>query len=374
MSKAVYFSRFLPSINMGGGSRRMMQIYEGLKIIIPGLHLITSARGDMISAEMNDRINKRNKRNEHLFFMRLSGGLQKWGEEHRKMVYRLRKISEVWMESLRELPALHAAVIDDPIYFLPVFKKLRKFRIPVIAVCHNLETIVADQTENKWAFSLFRDELEILSQCRLVVTISREEDVLLKNLGIRTVYFPYYPVTPICDRLLAIREKRRTTAKESILMAGTTNNLPTRYGMRQAAAYWHQNHLEKTYGKLMMAGYRSEVHLESAPYGDSVDLRGTLTNEQMDDLLSRIKALLAYQESGAGALTRICEMLIAGVPVLANAHAARSYYNLNGVIEFRELDALGEALHRVDMMEGEVTLPSAPDLSYLFRKIQEILI
>jgi len=34
--------------------------------------------------------------------------------------------------------------------------------------------------------------------------------------------------------------------------------------------------------------------------------------------------------NGSGALTRICEMLCAGVPVLANTYTALSYYNMKG--------------------------------------------
>jgi len=58
---------------------------------------------------------------------------------------------------------------------------------------------------------------------------------------------------------------------------------------------------------------------------------------------------------------------------LANAHAARSYYNLHGVIEFQDLDALEEALQRVDKMEGEITIPSAPDISCLSKEVKRIL-
>ena len=289
------------------------------------------------------------------------------------MVYRLRKFSEFWAQAVSELPELDLAILDDPIYFQPLFKKLLRLHIPVIAVCQNLEALSPRQVKKNRAPGLFRDELKLLSQCRSVITISREEDVLLNNFGIRSIFIPYHPVEPILGRLLAIRETRKHSSKEGILMVGTTRNPATREGVVRAASYWYQNCLDRAAGKLIIGGYKSESFFDPRPFGSSVDFRGTLTDEEMDRLLSRVKALLCYQESGAGALTRICEMLIAGVPVLANPHAARSYYHRKGVIEFRELDELGEALKQTDVFDGEIPLPQAPRISPLSLEIQRIL-
>lgn len=373
MSEAIYFSRFFPSTDRGGGSRRMMQIYENLQNILPGIHLITSARGDMITPEMNQAINKRIKRHDSLIYRYLSGGMRKWGIEHRRLVHRLRDISKIWAGSLNKLKDPDIVIMDDPIYYLPLFKKLRERRIPVISVCHNIETLVENQTSGQWMMELFRQELEILSQSILVITISREEDVLLTNMGIRTSYVPYYPVGPIYKRLLAVRENRKHTSKENFLTMGTAFNLPTRCGMANVADYWYENHLEKTAGKLIVAGFGSDVHFPAASYGDAIDFRGALANQAMDALLSHIRAMLCYQEKGAGALTRICEMLIAAVPVLASTHAARSYHNMDGVIEFRTLDDMKDMIHKETIVREEIPLPPKPDMSCLAREIQAAL-
>ena len=371
--KAIYFSRFLPTPELGGGSRRMMQIQEMLRAHELGFQLVCNSRGDRIPEKIRKKIKKTSHRKDLFSPLRLSLSLRKWSADHRDMVYRLRKFSEIWVRSIKELPELDMAILDDPIYFLPLLKKLRRLHIPVIAVSHNLETLASNQVKKKWAMDLFKKELEILSRCRLVITLSREEAVLLRNLAIRSLYLPYYPVEPILGRLLAVREIRKHNSKEGILMVGTVKNLQTREGVVRAASYWHQNRLDRTAGKLIIGGYKSETFFDPRPFGDSVDFRGTLANEEMDHLLSRVKAFLCYQESGAGALTRICEMLIAGVPVLANPHAARSYYHRKGVIEFRELDELGEALKQTDVFDGEIPLPQAPRISPLSLEIQRIL-
>lgn len=373
MVNAIYFSRFLPTTEMGGGARRMVQIHEMLKSVVPEVQLISNARGDHIPKKIRKKIKAMSHRKDFFAPPRLSWSLRKWSEEHRDMVYRLRKFSRIWVDSIKELPEMDMAIMDDPIYFLPLFKKLRRLHIPVIAVCHNVETLAANQVKKKWAMNLFKKELDILSQCRLVITISREENFLLNNLGIPTLYIPYYPVEPIRGRLLAVREQRKNNLKGGILMVGTTKNLPTRDGVMRAAAYWHENHLDSSAGKLIIGGYQSEKYFDPRPFGDPVDFRGTLSNEEIDILLSRVKAFLCYQESGSGALTRICEMLIAGVPVLANSYAARSYYNMKGVIEFRELDNLGEALKQIDKCDDEIPVPQPPDISSLALEMQKIL-
>ncbi len=96
MFKAVYFSRFLPSTDMGGGSRRMVQIHEMLKTINPELQLISHLRSDRIPEKIKTKIKKMSQRQDVFAPPRISLSLRKWSEEHRAMVYRLRKFSAVW--------------------------------------------------------------------------------------------------------------------------------------------------------------------------------------------------------------------------------------------------------------------------------------
>ncbi len=371
--KALYFSRFMPHHEHGGGSRRLLQIHEILKTVFPGLQLISCSRGDRIPRLVRDEIVETSNRK---FLFAPTGGLpqvlRKWSLDKQRMAYRLEKFSKIWAASLRDTPQLDLAIMEDPIYFLPLFKEIRRLRIPIIAVCQNLEALSSAGSNIKRSLKLFREEMGILSQCRLVIVVSREEEVILKNLGIRSLYIPFYPVEPMRGSLLALRDSRKHNTREGILMFGSVKNLPTRKGLEKAALYWRQNRLEKTIGKLIIGGRKSEIYFDPRPYGDSVDFRGDLTDRERDDLLSRIKGFLCYQESGAGVLTRICEMLIAGIPVLANSHAARSYYNIKGVIEFRELTGLSEALKQIDALDGDIPIPLAPDIAHLSREIEKI--
>jgi hypothetical protein len=369
-SQALYFSRFKPTYDSGGGSRRMMQMQELIKTVVPDLRVFTNAGGDKNERKLKKKIRQDSERRDFLSPVRRSPGLRMWQDDHRTLAYRLHEFSKLWARSLTGVEGCDLAIMDDPIYFLPLFKKLLRLRIPVIASCQNLETLAANQVKKKWALDFFQDELAVLSRCRLVITVSREEDVLLNNLGITSLFIPYYPGEPIRQRLLAVRENREKNAKHGFLAIGNAKNLQTREGLATLCRYWQKSHLEAVAGKLLLGGYKSDEFFTPGQFGDSVEFLGPLPNDALDHILSRIKGCICYQETGAGSLTRIGEMLIAGVPVLANTHAARTYYDCPGLIEFGELAGLEEALKKAGPLDGNIPLPAVPDASALSLELQ----
>jgi hypothetical protein len=86
-----------------------------------------------------------------------------------------------------------------------------------------------------------------------------------------------------------------------------------------------------------------------------------------------VKAAIVYQECGSGALTKICEFLLAGVPVLANQHAARSYYNCSGVIEFASVAELPLLIKHISGPELKIAEPAKPDYSELILQVTALL-
>jgi hypothetical protein len=370
---AVYFSRFKPTHDGGGGSRRMMQIRELFEKIVPGLRVFTNAGGDKKEKKLKKNIRKESERRDFFSPARRSPSLRKWGEDHRTLAYRLREFSKIWARAASGWQGCDLAIMDDPIYFAPLLEKLLRLGIPVVASCQNLETLAPNQVKKKWAVDFFKEELQLLSRCRLVITVSREEDVLLTNLGIPSLFFPYYPGEPNLRRLLAVRAERVDKAKHGLLAIGNAKNLQTRAGLAAIGRFWQENRMEAAAGKLLLGGFKSAEFFAPGHFGTGVELLGTLENDELDRILSRVKACICYQESGSGALTRICEMLIAGVPVLANTHAARTYYNRRGVIEFRELNELAAVGETVDALEGGIPLPQAPDIASLSLELQKII-
>ena len=398
--KIIHFSRFVPTINLGGGARRTLQIMKVFEPFNP--EMISSSRGGGIKITEEELFFNRAIKLRHYY--ENSGKLKywstfdtgklapekdgdeninghnlepaefkKWSPKYRGVVSRLRRVSGEWA-NLLGLPGLSLALVDDPIYFVPLLEKLKECNVPVIAACQNLESLVASQVEPDSTLYLFKKETDLLSRCHLVITISREETFLLHNLGIKTGFFPYYPVKPILNRLLKVRKKRKKTGKDGILLLGNAMNIPNRRSMEKVIAFWQSSELFKKEGKLLVAGYGAEQFLKIDYNSDVLEFLGTISNNELYSLLCTVRACLCYQEKGTGALTRICEMLIAGVPVLANSNAARSYYNMNGVIEFRNLHDLDKALKQIDRLEGQIPIPLEPNPSYLVSEIKKIMV
>jgi hypothetical protein len=218
---------------------------------------------------------------------------------------------------------------------------------------------------------LFAYELGLLAQCRAAVTISSEEAFLLRNLGMTVEFLPYYPPSTIEEQLLAIRQRRTLTDKMDFILLGSACNPPTREGMTRFLAAW------RTMGglpgeRLYVVGYGTDM-LRDASGISGIEFRGAITDQELAELLGRVRGGIVYQEEGAGALTRIGEFLLAGVPVLANSHALRSYHNLAGVVEFTSLDALQPALTSF-LSEVTVTpLPPQAASASLWRLLDTVL-
>jgi glycosyltransferase involved in cell wall biosynthesis len=363
--EVVYFSRCYPTTEGGGGCRRTAQLADVLKDT--GFRFVS----------VRDYYSGKYKGVPDFQEYLKSGDIpqwymSKWRPGRRDDVAFMYYVSWLWGNEIAKSGSLKLALVDDPIYFFPLVRQLALRGVPVVALSQNIETLSRSQLIEEYQRELLGYELAVLSLCALVVTISREETVLLKNLGVDTLFLPYYPVKDIRERMLSIREKRKTTRKEDFLLIGTAHNPPTMKGMEEIIRQWSSVH--NTYGgaRLYVAGYGSEP-LKDLCDGKDVVFKGTLSDGELDRILMHIKACIVYQEDGSGALTKISEFLLADIPVIANSHAARTYYDVPGVIEFARINDLGTALNTVYSKEMKAQAPVPPDASSLTERINDLL-
>lgn len=365
----IYFTRFIPDANKDGGSRRAAQLCNAFSFLSPR---ISSA----LSLNLPAKSYTPPKSFKSKFFNSLKekkiDKQNLWHETFRPSIDFFNLVSQEWITSVLEKESIHTALIDDPIYFEPLVLELRKKKIPTIAFAQNIESLVPGQMTPEKQKDLFMHELAVLNRCNLVVTISREDTVILNNFGINTFFFPYYPDEENLQRLKKIRLQRKITTKQGVLIIGSAGNRPTAMGMVTAIENWEKYDLNRSIGKLIVAGYHTESLKERiAQY--NVELLGTVLPQKLDQLLEDVKACLCYQESGSGALTRITDMLIAGVPVIANTHAARSYYNLPGIFEFFSFANIKNALQDERLWEREIPIMLPPDQYALESAIMNLL-
>lgn len=216
----------------------------------------------------------------------------------------------------------------------------------VIGLPHNIESLVSG-----CAVEDFDAEMDALRRCDAVFAISKEETWLLRLMGINSAYLPYYPPSDVESFLRSIRAKRagRTNnARRQFLLMGSATNIPTRLGMQTIIDQVPQ---DSEYD-FIVAGYGTES-LDCS--GRSVKFLGPLSNRMFEELLVTVDAMLVYQPPTTGALTRIPEMLISGIPVFANVDAARNFFGVNGLTVY---DSFAE-LFRL-LSEFEPCIPECP--------------
>lgn len=236
----------------------------------------------------------------------------------------------------------------------PLLMKRRHYKI--VGFCHNMESLVPTQSSGlsgKKAPDWLNEELAALRICDVVFTSSKEEALLLRLFRVNARYFPYFPTRPVVEWLAEIRELRRSVPRgnraRKILMLGSALNPPTRTGMLDRIQFFSANPID--WIELHVAGFGTELLQLPESQTGNLHIHGSLSNDGLKNLLVSVDAVLLHQPTTAGALTRIPEMNLAGVPVIANFNAARNFYNLPGVHVYSDDNSLLALLKRTDLTE-----------------------
>jgi len=372
---AVYFSRFDLNPWGDGGQRRALQVFRALADY--GIQHVPLARKSMASTLMDYLFARLlGKWNAHTWQLLrrqfLTGGeYLKWSPRRRLFVCLLRSAA---LDTARTLRADEwqdrLALVDDPIFVCPLVRRLKRYGAGIVAVCHNIESLNRWQVTGRGQAAIFRKEIEALSLCDLVVTISHEETAMLTGFGIAAAYLSYYPPSEAVSRLLRVRRQRCSSVKSSLLLFGSSGNASTLRGMETVLHAWTEGLDGHFPGlELRVAGFGTECLRETFSTLDNrVAFLGSLCQEALEDEMVRARACICHQEEGSGSLTRIMDMLVAGVPVLANRHAARTYHHLQGVIEYERLDPRGDA-SKFAPSAAEFPVPKQPDISGLLARV-----
>jgi len=247
--------------------------------------------------------------------------------------------------------------------------------VHVIAMPHNLESLVPSQKSlvtNKEGLEWLEEEIDLLKFCSIIFTISMEEQWLLSLLKLKAVYLPYFPVPELEEFLLNIRTKRSKKSKNGyFLMLGTALNPPTKQGFIDFINYFNTS---KSQIKLIVAGYATEMLLKEMDIDPKkIELIGSVSNERLEDLLFHCKALIVNQRPSSGALTKLQEMRIAGIPVIANHSSLRSYHNISGIHPFKNFAELEQILVNDDLDKPELPTRDFKAETKFIKLVQEYL-
>lgn len=212
----------------------------------------------------------------------------------------------------------------------------------VIAFPHNLEALVPGQGA---IFENFETEVRALVKADWVFCISREEEWLLRTKGANAHYLPYYPPQPVLEQFLKVRAARQNPDRDRFLIHGNANNPPTRNGMIEQIA-WLKKVRETLPFEVDIVGYGTEKLKDYCDSAADFVVHGSVSPDQLQAFLTSTKAALIHQVPTSGALTRIPELLVAGIPVIANRNAARSTSEYAGVYQYEDWIELAELMSR----------------------------
>ena len=164
---------------------------------------------------------------------------------------------------------------------------------------------------------------------------------LLQLFGLEARLLPYAPSETRRDELLGVRASRRAPGSH-VLILGTVHNSPTRAGMLEQLAMVRQLQRTGQCPSVVLAGFGTELLQPEA--GPGVRVVGGQSWPGVLQLLEEASALWVHQTPMSGAVTRISESLIAGVPVVANHWAARGHRAAPGLEVYGTANELARLL------------------------------
>ena len=232
----------------------------------------------------------------------------------------------------------------------------RQYGVAVVAFPQNLESLVRDLPDRVIGSHPVAKALDIevkqLANADLVVCISQEEQWLLNAFGIAADFLPYFPTAEIESALLAVRRTKSDVTPRRLLVLGSAGNPPSREGLvrlvqrlvRLRGRFPHEIHV---------AGNDTDVLRPQ--FDPRVRVHGRLDLAPLSELMASSEKAVVFQTRGSGALTRIPELLLAGLPVICNPHAARSAQQYDGVAIFDTDEEL------VSLLNARAPMPCPPD-------------
>ncbi len=239
-------------------------------------------------------------------------------------------------------------------HFLPYMYK--KLGCKTIGFPHNLESLVIGQKSPVSGVpspGWFKEELNQLKQCEHIFTISEEENWLLSLYNLNCTYFPYYPPKETEIELLDIRKHRSTqTLEDYYLIFGSFNYGPIKKGLVDLIHYLQHSNIQTP---IKITGYGSDLIKNEFErmLPNNIQILGPSSKAQLHNLLLKCKGVLVNQANSSGALTKLKELQIAGIPVIVNSASARSYRNQNGIFTYHVFDEIEEIINKE---------PGIPDL------------
>ena len=157
-----------------------------------------------------------------------------------------------------------------------------------------------------------------------IFTISLEEAWWLQLHGIDAEWLPYYPAPERERQLLAICENRQPDPQVGWLWLADFRNPANRAGA-ELTLRWLQTCPDPPQ-QLLVAGRGCSwlINTHGSLIPGRVHFLGEVSDQQLDQLYRSCTAQLIVHPATSGVLTRVCDAVIAGIPIAGNSMARKS--------------------------------------------------
>lgn len=208
-------------------------------------------------------------------------------------------------------------------------------RMPMCCIPHNIESMVPGQVNNLRHHDPqdVAAELALLSRMDACFCICPEDAAIVRAVHKDVHVLPYFPHREFYEQLLEIRVQRekRNCNSGHILILGSVGNGPTMLGTVELLRALRDRDITFTQS-MVVAGFGTEKLQDE--FGSVCSIRGSVTQDELRDLMINAKCIVANHTATTGCLTRVVDALIAGVPVLANRYALRGNAHLHGIVAY----------------------------------------
>jgi len=237
-------------------------------------------------------------------------------------------------------PEIEGFVTDDTLTtnaaLIPIAKYLG---IKISILPHNLESLVPTQVSpftGKTSPDWFLEEIKLFKLCDSIRVIAREEQWMLQCFGVDDVGFLEYEPQLEEAQVSNVVTARASSPKTQFMVLGTAHNPATKLGMEKLIAFLDG---QVSDSEINVIGGGTEDLLPTTK-NPNIRILGFLSDADITEYYKTAKACLIYQVPTSGALTKIPELLRMGIPIITNEMGSRSYWNLENIYVYSDLQEL----------------------------------
>ena len=339
----VFVSKTNPGPSLGGGPRRTHQVLHELREFFGALNVTLITSEEIIPhvepvRSLLDRLITRWKNWSAAPFQSLAG--DRYGIRDFSADARRRYRETVQSHADAELCVLEGArlaplvAVNNQLGLKTVlapwsFESLTDNLTYLVSAFQATNPSNAAEMRVRAAFASFADDTILSAGITRTWLLSRLENAFLKASGLECGYLPYYPIGEAEECLRAIRRQRCVERGLFVICGGS--NAQNLIAMQAFLQRLSKQDLPAG-SRIAIAGCTELPGDWTSHLGECIQFPGRLPEDEFDSLLARAQAVLVPQTCGFGCMTRVADMLCAGIPVLADALVANGTGEVPGAI------------------------------------------